>query len=186
MMRALSRRWELCFFFQEEDGRRDSPGTGVQACALPIYFVKTIEEAMNHQRELGFPIIGRPSFTMGGAGGGVLAVLESAASVVVRRRRVGEASRLWTNGCCLRGVLARADVCLECPTLVIVGDMVCSACWPKKTHAFPAVQQAADLISRHAICLQGFTICFHQVPLPGQFILPGIIWEVLLLDITVM
>ncbi len=40
------------------------------------YFVKTIEEAMEHQRELGFPIIVRPSFTMGGAGGGVVYNIE--------------------------------------------------------------------------------------------------------------
>ena len=26
-----------CFFFQAEDGIRDSPVTGVQTCALPIF-----------------------------------------------------------------------------------------------------------------------------------------------------
>src|SRR5437868_11128297 len=29
----------LCFFFQAEDGIRDRNVTGVQTCALPIYFV---------------------------------------------------------------------------------------------------------------------------------------------------
>src|SRR5207237_2712886 len=34
-----NRRWALtsCFFFQAEDGIRDSSVTGVQTCALPIY-----------------------------------------------------------------------------------------------------------------------------------------------------
>ena len=27
----------MCFFFQAEDGIRDSPVTGVQTCALPIF-----------------------------------------------------------------------------------------------------------------------------------------------------
>ena len=31
----------LCFFFQAEDGIRDSPVTGVQTCALPICDVYT-------------------------------------------------------------------------------------------------------------------------------------------------
>jgi carbamoyl-phosphate synthase large subunit len=40
------------------------------------YFVKSIEQAMEYQRELGFPIIVRPSFTMGGAGGGIVYNIE--------------------------------------------------------------------------------------------------------------
>jgi len=28
----------VCFFFQAEDGIRDTSVTGVQTCALPIYF----------------------------------------------------------------------------------------------------------------------------------------------------
>ena len=37
------RKWEMgtcggVFFFQAEDGIRDSPVTGVQTCALPISF----------------------------------------------------------------------------------------------------------------------------------------------------
>ncbi|SVE09261.1 uncharacterized protein METZ01_LOCUS462115, partial [marine metagenome] len=35
------------------------------------YFVNTLEQAQTHIDELGFPIIVRPSFTMGGSGGGV-------------------------------------------------------------------------------------------------------------------
>ena len=31
----------LFFFFQAEDGIRDSPVTGVQTCALPILYVNT-------------------------------------------------------------------------------------------------------------------------------------------------
>ena len=31
------------FFFQAEDGIRDSPVTGVQTCALPIYIGKGVE-----------------------------------------------------------------------------------------------------------------------------------------------
>ena len=35
---AYSGVYVLCFFFQAEDGIRDSPVTGVQTCALPIYY----------------------------------------------------------------------------------------------------------------------------------------------------
>src|SRR2546430_12871895 len=34
----------LCFFFQAEDGIRDLTVTGVQTCALPIYFDELIKE----------------------------------------------------------------------------------------------------------------------------------------------
>src|SRR5687767_15601778 len=34
--------WSFLFFFQAEDGIRDKLVTGVQTCALPIYFVNAI------------------------------------------------------------------------------------------------------------------------------------------------
>ena len=34
-------------------------------------FVHSLEEALSHQEELGYPTIIRPSFTMGGSGGGI-------------------------------------------------------------------------------------------------------------------
>jgi len=34
----------IIFFFQAEDGIRDSSVTGVQTCALPIFKVKEVEE----------------------------------------------------------------------------------------------------------------------------------------------
>jgi carbamoyl-phosphate synthase large subunit len=36
------------------------------------FFVRSLEEGRRHQEELGYPIICRPSFTLGGAGGGVV------------------------------------------------------------------------------------------------------------------
>src|SRR3712207_8214042 len=36
--------WDFFFFFQAEDGIRDIGVTGVQTCALPIYFEVSIEE----------------------------------------------------------------------------------------------------------------------------------------------
>ena len=35
------------------------------------FFIHTLEEALRHQAELGYPTIVRPSFTMGGSGGGI-------------------------------------------------------------------------------------------------------------------
>ncbi len=35
------------------------------------FFVHSLEEALRHQEELGYPTIIRPSFTMGGSGGGI-------------------------------------------------------------------------------------------------------------------
>jgi len=35
------------------------------------FFIHTLEEAQQHQAELGYPTIVRPSFTMGGSGGGI-------------------------------------------------------------------------------------------------------------------
>ena len=35
------------------------------------FFVHTLEAAQRHQAELGYPTIVRPSFTMGGSGGGI-------------------------------------------------------------------------------------------------------------------
>ena len=35
------------------------------------FFVHSLEEALRHQADLGYPTIIRPSFTMGGSGGGI-------------------------------------------------------------------------------------------------------------------
>ena len=35
------------------------------------FFVHSLEEALHHQADLGYPTIIRPSFTMGGSGGGI-------------------------------------------------------------------------------------------------------------------
>ncbi|HJP32967.1 MAG TPA: carbamoyl-phosphate synthase large subunit [Candidatus Latescibacteria bacterium] len=48
------------------------------------YFVHTIEEAQSHQAELGYPIIIRPSFTMGGSGGGIAYNAEEFDTIVSR------------------------------------------------------------------------------------------------------
>src|SRR2546430_8971289 len=46
-------RWLLLgfrfFFFQAEDGIRDLTVTGVQTCALPIYYLQLIEGAANEE-----------------------------------------------------------------------------------------------------------------------------------------
>src|SRR3712207_7041643 len=50
----------MCFFFQAEDGIRDIGVTGVQTCALPIYFclspfsfcLTSVEQAAEHPRGL--------------------------------------------------------------------------------------------------------------------------------------
>src|SRR5437879_11084938 len=41
----MSHSFLFFFFFQAEDGIRDTSVTGVQTCALPIYHVKRILEA---------------------------------------------------------------------------------------------------------------------------------------------
>ena len=35
------------FFFQAEDGIRDSPVTGVQTCALPIFIFASVKKLMS-------------------------------------------------------------------------------------------------------------------------------------------
>src|SRR5947209_19488647 len=66
------------FFLQAEDGIRDIGVTGVQTCALPICLAcprselaHSIEEALQVQAGIGFPVVIRPSFTLGGSGGGI-------------------------------------------------------------------------------------------------------------------
>ena len=52
---------------------------------MPLgYFVKTMEEALSHQEELGYPTIIRPSFTMGGSGGGIAYNAEEYEAIVSR------------------------------------------------------------------------------------------------------
>src|SRR5207245_4468880 len=41
------------FFFQAEDGIRDATVTGVQTCALPIYFIKWVAAVCNAQTQAG-------------------------------------------------------------------------------------------------------------------------------------
>ena len=50
----------------------------------PGYFVNSLEQAQQHVDELGFPIIIRPSFTMGGSGGGVAYNREEFDQIVTR------------------------------------------------------------------------------------------------------
>src|SRR5699024_11889474 len=50
-----------CFFFQAEDGIRDRNVTGVQTCALPIFFSKTdVERAWEWAKPI-LPIVLKPS-----------------------------------------------------------------------------------------------------------------------------
>ncbi len=48
------------------------------------YFVHTMEEAQSHLADLGYPIIIRPSFTMGGSGGGIAYNAEEFETIVGR------------------------------------------------------------------------------------------------------
>jgi carbamoyl-phosphate synthase large subunit len=48
------------------------------------YFVHTLEEAQSQQAELGYPVIIRPSFTMGGSGGGIAYNAEEFEAIVSR------------------------------------------------------------------------------------------------------
>jgi carbamoyl-phosphate synthase large subunit len=48
------------------------------------FFVKTMEQALSHQAELGYPTIVRPSFTMGGSGGGIAYNAEEFETIVGR------------------------------------------------------------------------------------------------------
>ena len=48
---TIFRFFILVFFFQAEDGIRDSPVTGVQTCALPIYKLNvTIDELIKSNK----------------------------------------------------------------------------------------------------------------------------------------
>ena len=47
------------------------------------HFIHDLEEAMTHQAELGYPCIVRPSFTMGGSGGGIAYNREEFERIVV-------------------------------------------------------------------------------------------------------
>ncbi len=47
------------------------------------HFIHDLEEAMTHQTELGYPCIVRPSFTMGGSGGGIAYNREEFERIVV-------------------------------------------------------------------------------------------------------
>src|SRR5207245_5869019 len=41
-----SARARLCFFFQAEHSNRSAPVTGVQTCALPIYFLAPAQDSL--------------------------------------------------------------------------------------------------------------------------------------------
>src|SRR5260370_26043595 len=43
-------KWRIAFFFQAEDGIRDSSVTGVQTCALPISTTVGMNDKMQHCR----------------------------------------------------------------------------------------------------------------------------------------
>src|SRR5256885_12306684 len=56
-------RLDFVFFFQAEDGIRDYKVTGVQTCALPIYYIETPEDvAARVRRCLQFAPAERLSF----------------------------------------------------------------------------------------------------------------------------
>ena len=45
------------FFFQAEDGIRDSPVTGVQTCALPIYLLRCLYKRVDSEKKfLGWKV----------------------------------------------------------------------------------------------------------------------------------
>tara|TARA_B100001113_G_scaffold50171_1_gene36455 strand:- start:5959 stop:9189 length:3231 start_codon:yes stop_codon:yes gene_type:complete len=48
------------------------------------YIAHTYEEARNHQKEIGFPILVRPSFTLGGTGGGIAYNIQDFEEIVGR------------------------------------------------------------------------------------------------------
>jgi len=48
------------------------------------YFVHTLKEAMLYPKEIGYPVICRPSFTMGGSGGGIAYNVEEFERIVSR------------------------------------------------------------------------------------------------------
>src|SRR5579863_4679545 len=56
---SLPRRGAMpVFFFQAEDGRRNGRVTGVQTCALPIYFLGRL--GLLHAPQLEIPEVGKP------------------------------------------------------------------------------------------------------------------------------
>src|SRR5690625_5644093 len=98
----------ISFFFQAEDGIRDGHVTGVQTCALPIFFTGTLhmtEYAMSGSSNLKYGICKNPwnlDYFPGGSSTGSGAAL--AADMVIGRseeRRVGKEcrSRWWWCWC---------------------------------------------------------------------------------------
>src|SRR5207248_4916172 len=55
------------FFFQAEDGIRDRTVTGVQTCALPIYFAGTPEHVSEFENWLGEGAAGEMNYMARGA-----------------------------------------------------------------------------------------------------------------------
>ena len=50
------------------------------------FFVHSLEEALRHQADLGYPTIIRPSFTMGGSGGGYCITQKNLSDCIARTR----------------------------------------------------------------------------------------------------
>src|SRR3989440_4074763 len=76
----------LFFFFQAEDGIRDLIVTGVQTCALPIWFCPTSAEAERANPEMAM----KPSPS-------TLCPTPSAASAAVPKRDVYRVSHMYTT-----------------------------------------------------------------------------------------
>src|SRR5260370_15581723 len=64
----VSYRVQLFFFFQAEDGIRDSSVTGVQTCALPISLAAHPARLLGPLRVVGPPAAAREAVPVGGQG----------------------------------------------------------------------------------------------------------------------
>src|SRR5256885_7507855 len=76
----------LCFFFQAEDGIRDYKVTGVQTCALPIYFIGRCLVAVERDSVAHLP--GNVQVVTEGDFVGVVADREEQAIAAMRALRV--------------------------------------------------------------------------------------------------
>src|SRR5690625_800602 len=84
------------FFFQAEDGIRYGHVTGVQTCALPIYFVKTMLKLADTRSEVSVVSdqVGSPAFTM---------------DVVMKSMKLLENEQIGTFHCSSEGKISWAD-----------------------------------------------------------------------------
>src|ERR1017187_10705977 len=67
MNQSVEACWDMWFFFfQAEDGIRDTSVTGVQTCALPIYFrYETLAYRVKCRMGYEFLLIAHPHFAVG-------------------------------------------------------------------------------------------------------------------------